>query len=135
MSSMRNWARYGVGPAPLPAASFGGLLFLRDRLGGLGFLRGCRGGGGRLGAARSGAAGARRVARLRAALAGTGVEQLDRLLERHLVGLDVGGKGGVDAGMAHIGTVAALLHHDRSALLGMVAELAARVGAEAAAAR
>src|ERR1051325_3914111 len=49
-------ARHGCGdrPAFLPAALFGGFLFLCDRLGGLGFLCRRRRRGGRLGAARGG---------------------------------------------------------------------------------
>ena len=43
------------------------------------------------------------------------------------------GQRGVDAVVADIGAVAAVLDHDRPALVGMVAERAAGIGAEAAA--
>ena len=48
-------------------------------------------------------------------------------------GVDVRGQRGVDAVMADIGAVAALLDHHRATLVGMVAERAAGIGAEAAA--
>src|SRR5437870_8694680 len=105
-------------PAKLPDALFRRFLFLRRE--GLGFrwwLLRRRGGSRRLGPARRRAAGAWRAA----GLGGPRVQKLDRLRERHLIGRDVRRQRGIDAGVAHIGTVAAVLGHDRPALLRMIA--------------
>ena len=64
---------------------------------------------------------------------GARVEQADGLLERDGLRRHVGRQRGVDAVMADIGAVAAVLDHDRAALVGMIAERAAGIGAEAAA--
>src|SRR5262245_15640645 len=64
-----------------------------------------------------------------------GVEENDRLLEGNRLRRHIGRQGGVDAIVTRIGSVAAVLDHDRTALVGMVAERAAGIGGEAAFAR
>src|SRR6185503_1990790 len=73
------------------------------------------------------------AARLRAQLFGACIEQHDRLGQRDGVGRLVAGDGGVDAVVADIRAVAAVLDHHRAALVGMFAERLPRVGAETAA--
>ena len=63
---------------------------------------------------------------------GARVEQRQRLFQRDRLRRHVGGQRGVDAVVADIGTIAAVLHHHRAALVGMLAERAAGIGAEAA---
>src|SRR5712672_420936 len=146
MSSVRRRYAYGQRPArrlghpakartwgaARPAAEnasrylFGGLLFLRRRLR-FRFLGSRRR---RLGAARGLAARARRSA----GLGGAGVQELDRLRQRDLIGRDVARQRRVDAGIAHIGAVAAVLGHDRTAFR-VIADRASGIGAEAALAR
>ena len=75
-----------------------------------------------------------RMRRRRVALR-PGVDQRDGLLERDGLGRLVGRQRRIDAVVADIGTVAALLGHDRAALGRVIAERAARIGAEAALAR
>src|SRR3981189_1359109 len=147
MSSVRR--RYAGGPRPgrrggppakarasgaaRPAAEnasrylFCRLLFLRRRLRFRFFGSRRRR---RLGAARGLAARARRPA----GLGGAGVQELDRLRQRDLIGRDVARQRRVDAGMAHIGAIAAVLGHDR-ATLRVVADRASGGGAEAPPAR
>src|SRR3974390_2791002 len=61
-------------------------------------------------------------------------EHPDRLFQRHSVGGPVGRPRGVDARVADVWTIAAVLDRDRSAFVGMLAELLAWIGAEATAA-
>src|SRR5262249_15383713 len=68
---------------------------------------------------------------LAAAARGARVDQPHRLLQRDGVGRHVGRQRGVDAIVADIWTIATVLDHDRPALVGMIAERAAGVGAEA----
>ena len=74
------------------------------------------------------------AARGRAAAAlGAGVDQRGRLVERDRLRRLVVRQVGVDAVVADVGAVAAVLGDDRAALLRMLAELPAGIGAEAAA--
>src|SRR3974390_1916501 len=61
-------------------------------------------------------------------------EHPDRLFQRHSVRRHVGRQSGVDARVADVRTIAAVLDRDRSTLVGMLAELLAWIGAEATAA-
>src|ERR1700728_1304813 len=85
---------------------------------------------GRLGLAR-----ARMGCRGASATIGPGIEQCDGFLERDGLGRLVARQRRIDAGVTDIGAVTAVLGGDRSALGRVVAERAARIGAEAAGAR
>src|SRR5258708_5851881 len=146
MSSVRRRYAYGQRPArrlghPAKARTLGAapvrrricdrylfcrLLFLRRRLRFrfFGSRRRRLGGGG----------GWRPRAGPPAGLGDPGVQELDRLRQRDLIGRDVARQRRVDAGMAHIGAIAAVLGHDR-ATLRVVADRASGVGAEAPLAR
>src|SRR5262249_44719234 len=96
-----------------------------------GLLRGRRRGLRAAVAARLAGGGFCRRLFLFAPAAGARVAQPHRLLQRDGVGRHVGRQRGVDAIVADIGAIAAVLDHDRPALVGMIAERAAGVGAEA----
>src|SRR6266849_5625355 len=66
------------------------------------------------------------LAQALALAAAFGREQLDRLLERHRLGLDLRGQRGVDAIMTDIGTVAAAEQVDRRTVRWVIAEDAQR---------
>src|SRR5262249_52361144 len=70
--------------------------------------------------------------RLGTRLLGTRLDQADRLIERDLVRVLVVRDGGVVAVVGPVRPVASLLDQDRPATLRVVAERAARIGAEAA---
>src|SRR6266849_1198615 len=93
-------------------------LFAGTRFGtaGQSFLRSFRGGRGL----------ALVLAQALALAAAFGREQLDRLLERHRLGLDLRGQRGVDAIMTDIGTVAAAEQVDRRTVRWVIAEDAQR---------
>src|ERR1017187_7757664 len=64
---------------------------------------------------------------------GTGIEQDDGFVERHGFRRLVARERGVDAIVTDIGPVAAVLNDDRTALVGMLAQRFAGIGAKAAA--
>src|SRR5262245_6245086 len=126
----------GMKPAMASAArSFGGFRLARPRL--LARARGRfrRAGGLRLPRRLARGAARRRGALLAAAARASHLDEPDRLLERDRIHRHVGRERGVDAVVVHIGPVAPALYHDRAALVGMIAERAPGIGAEAAPAR
>src|SRR5262245_21073658 len=64
-----------------------------------------------------------------------GIKQGKRLFEGHRLRRHVGGQCGVDAVVAHVGSVAAVLHHHRATLIRVLSERATGIGAETALAR
>src|SRR5262245_40304547 len=126
----------GMKPAMASAArSFGGFRLARPRL--LARARGRfrRAGGLRLPRRLARGAARRRGALLAAAARASRLDQPDRLLERDRIHRHVGRERGVDAVVVHVRPVASVLHHDRAALVGMIAERPPGIGAEAAPAR
>src|SRR5215475_14164512 len=80
----------------------------------------------------SGFGGSAALALLAAAACGAGLQQRQRLLERDRLRRYVGRQRGVDAVVTHVGSIAPILHHHRATLVGMIAQRASGIGAEAA---